>query len=114
VVATGVFPLTDVGVVVALPLSRAVVLPDVGFLVAVVGFAAPVKVLDAVVGGGFDDAPVAPVAGFTVVGVVTAFTGAFVLSTFALVAGVVGFTAGGLFVAVVGFVVVTAFFGSGF
>ncbi len=108
----GVFPLTDVGVVVPLPLSRAVLLPDGRFFVAVVGFVVPG--LEAVVGVGFEAAPVAPTAGFPVVGVVTAFPGAFVPSTFAIVAGVGAFTAGGLFVAVVGLVVGTTFFWSGF
>lgn len=110
-VSTGVFPFTEVGVVTALPLSRAVVLPDDGFLVAVVGFTPPVNVLEAVVVSGFDDVPAA---GFALVGLVAFFTGTFVISTFAFVAEVVVLTAGGLFVTFVGFVAVTAFFGSGF
>lgn len=109
--ATGVFPFADVGVVAALPLSLAVVLPEGGFLVVVAGFTPPDNVFEAVVVGGFDDVPVA---GFPLVGVVAFLTGPFVGSTFAFVAGVVAFTAGGLLAAVVGFVVVTAFFGSGF
>jgi hypothetical protein len=111
VVATGVFPFTEVGVVAVLPLSRAVVLPDGGFLLAVVGLTPPVNVFEAVVASGFVDVPAA---GFALVGVVAFFTGPFVGSTFAFVVEVVGLTAGGLLVVVVGFVVVTAFFGSGF
>lgn len=110
-VATGVFPFTDVGVVTVFPLSRAVVLPDGGFLVTVVGFTPPVNVLETVVVSGFDDVPAV---GFAIVGVVEFFTDPFVVSTFAFVAEVVVLRVGGLFVVVVGFVVVTVFFGSGF